>query len=60
MLAQKVNRNILFAPDICSEIEARKLSKSAELIEIKLQFFKISLSGYVEGILAVAKQNRCN
>ena len=59
MLAQKGGyeiETILFAPDICSEIEARKLSKSAELIEISTAIFqKLAYRDTTEGILAVAK-----
>lgn len=59
MLAQKGGyeiETILFAPDICSEIEARKLSKSAELIEINTAIFqKLAYRDTTEGILAVAK-----
>ena len=59
MLAQKGGYEIeiiLFAPDICSEIEARKLSKSAELIEINTAIFqKLAYRDTTEGILAVAK-----
>ena len=59
MLAQKGGyeiETILFAPDICSEIEARKLSKSAELIEITTAIFqKLAYRDTTEGILAVAK-----
>ena len=58
-LAQKGGyqvETILFAPDICSEIEARKLSKSAELIEINTAIFqKLAYRDTTEGILAVAK-----
>ena len=59
MLAQKGGyqiETILFAPDICSEIEARKLSKSAEIIEINTAVFqKLAYRDTTEGILAVAK-----
>lgn len=59
MLAQKGGyeiETVLFAPDICSEIEARKLSKSAELIEINTAIFqKLAYRDTTEGILAVAK-----
>jgi TrmH family RNA methyltransferase len=59
MLAQKGGyevETILFAPDICSEIEARKLSKSAGLIEINTAIFqKLAYRDTTEGILAVAK-----
>ena len=59
MLAQKGGyeiETVLFAPDICSEIEARKLSKSAELIEINTAIFqKLAYRDTTEGILAVSK-----
>lgn len=59
MLAQKGGyeiETILFAPDICSENEARKLSKAAELIEINTAIFqKLAYRDTTEGILAVAK-----
>jgi TrmH family RNA methyltransferase len=43
MLAKKGGyeiETILFVPDICSEKEAQKLSKSAELIEINTAIFQ--------------------
>lgn len=47
---------VLFYPEICSETEARKLAKSAELIEINKEVFqKLSYRDTTEGILAVAK-----
>lgn len=47
---------VLFYPEICSEIEARKLAKSAELIEINKDVFqKLSYRETTEGVLAVAK-----
>lgn len=47
---------VLFYPEICSEIEAKKLAKSAELIEINKDVFqKLSYRDTTEGILAVAK-----
>jgi TrmH family RNA methyltransferase len=59
MIAQKGGYEIetlLFAPDICSESEARKLSKSAELIEINTAIFqKLAYRDTTEGILAIAK-----
>ncbi len=59
MLAQKGGyeiETVLFAPDICSEIEVRKLSKSAELIEINTAIFqKLAYRDTTEGILAVSK-----
>ena len=59
MLAQKGGyeiETILFAPDICSENEARNLSKVAELIEINTAIFqKLAYRDTTEGILAVAK-----
>ncbi|RVT77593.1 RNA methyltransferase [Flavobacterium sufflavum] len=47
---------VLFYPEICSEIEAKKLAKSAELIEINKDVFqKLSYRETTEGVLAVAK-----
>lgn len=47
---------ILFLPEICSETEARKLSKTAELIEINKEVYqKLAYRDTTEGILAVAK-----
>lgn len=47
---------ILFYPEICSEIEARKLAPNAELIEINKDVFqKLSYRETTEGVLAVAK-----
>lgn len=47
---------VLFYPEICNEIEAKKLAKSAELIEINKDVFqKLSYRDTTEGILAVAK-----
>ncbi|AOZ99979.1 MULTISPECIES: TrmH family RNA methyltransferase [Flavobacterium] len=47
---------VLFYPEICSEIEAKKLAKSAELIEINKEVFqKLSYRETTEGVLAVAK-----
>ncbi|OYX85373.1 MAG: rRNA methyltransferase [Flavobacteriales bacterium 32-34-25] len=47
---------ILFFPEICSEIEARKLAPNAELIEINKDVFqKLSYRETTEGVLAVAK-----
>lgn len=58
-LAVKGNYEIetlLFYPEICSEIEARKLARNAELIEINKDVFqKLSYRETTEGILAVAK-----
>ncbi|HJS00570.1 MAG TPA: RNA methyltransferase [Flavobacterium sp.] len=48
--------SVLFYPEICSESEAKKLAKSAELIEINKDVFqKLSYRDTTEGILAVAK-----
>lgn len=47
---------ILFYPEICSESEARKIAKTAELIEINKDVFqKLAYRDTTEGILAVAK-----
>ncbi|MBA0883264.1 TrmH family RNA methyltransferase [Flavobacterium undicola] len=47
---------VLFYPEICSEIEAKKLAQSAELIEINKDVFqKLSYRETTEGVLAVAK-----
>ncbi|WP_348813642.1 TrmH family RNA methyltransferase [Flavobacterium maritimum] len=47
---------LLFLPEICSETEARKLSKTADLIEINKEVYqKLAYRDTTEGILAVAK-----
>ena len=47
---------ILFLPELISEVEARKLSKSAELIEISKEVYqKLAYRDTTEGILALAK-----
>ena len=47
---------LLFLPEICSETEALKLSKSADLIEINKEIFqKLAYRDTTEGVLAVAK-----
>ena len=47
---------LLFLPEICSENEARELSKTAELIEINKEVYqKLAYRDTTEGILAVAK-----
>lgn len=47
---------ILFYPEICNEIEAKKLAPNAELIEINKDVFqKLSYRETTEGVLAVAK-----
>lgn len=47
---------VLFYPEICSETEARKIAKTAELIEINKDVFqKLAYRDTTEGILAVAK-----
>jgi TrmH family RNA methyltransferase len=47
---------LLFLPEICSESEARKLSKNAELITINKEIYqKLAYRDTTEGILAVAK-----
>ncbi|MNX26974.1 23S rRNA (uridine(2479)-2'-O)-methyltransferase [compost metagenome] len=47
---------LLFLPEICSETEARKLSKNADLIEINKEVYqKLAYRDTTEGILAVAK-----
>lgn len=58
-LAQKGGyeiESILFLPEISSEVEARKLSRSAELIEISKEVYqKLAYRDTTEGILAIAK-----
>lgn len=58
-LAQKGGyeiESILFLPEISSEVEARKLSRSAELIEISREVYqKLAYRDTTEGILAIAK-----
>lgn len=47
---------ILFFPEICSETQARKLARNAELIEINKEVFqKLSYRETTEGVLAVAQ-----
>jgi TrmH family RNA methyltransferase len=47
---------VLFFPEICSETEAKKTAKTAELIEINKDVFqKLAYRDTTEGILAVAK-----
>ncbi|SDW88875.1 TrmH family RNA methyltransferase [Flavobacterium degerlachei] len=47
---------ILFYPEICTEIEAKKIDKTAELIEINKDVFqKLAYRETTEGILAIAK-----
>jgi TrmH family RNA methyltransferase len=47
---------ILFLPELISVVEARKLSKSAELIEISKEVYqKLAYRDTTEGILALAK-----
>jgi TrmH family RNA methyltransferase len=58
-LAQKGGyeiETILFLPEISSELEAKKLSPSAELIEISKEVYqKLAYRDTTEGILAIAK-----
>lgn len=58
-LAQKGGyeiETILFLPEISSEVEARKLSRFAELIEISKEVYqKLAYRDTTEGILAIAK-----
>jgi len=58
-LAQKGGyeiESILFLPEISPEIEAKKLSRSAELIEISKEVYqKLAYRDTTEGILAIAK-----
>ncbi len=58
-LAQKGGyeiETILFLPEISSEFEAKKLSRSAELIEISKDVYqKLAYRDTTEGILAIAK-----
>ena len=47
---------LLFLPEICSETDARAISKNAELIEINKEVYqKLAYRDTTEGILAVAK-----
>lgn len=47
---------LLFLPEICSETDAKVLSKNAELIEINKEVYqKLAYRDTTEGILAVAK-----
>lgn len=47
---------ILFYPEICTEIEAKKISNTTELIEINKDVFqKLAYRDTTEGILAIAK-----
>jgi RNA methyltransferase, TrmH family len=58
-LAQKGGyeiETILFLPEICSENEARKLSRNASLIEINKEVYqKLAYRDTTEGVLAIAK-----
>lgn len=58
-LAQKGGyeiETILFLPEICSENDAKKLSRTASLIEINKEVYhKLAYRDTTEGILAVAK-----
>ncbi len=47
---------VLFYPEICSETEAKKIAKTADLIEINKDIFqKLAYRDTTEGVLAVAK-----
>ncbi|MEZ7498895.1 RNA methyltransferase [Flavobacterium sp. Arc3] len=47
---------LLFYPEICTEIEAKKISNTTELIEINKDVFqKLAYRDTTEGILAIAK-----
>ncbi|WP_339918573.1 RNA methyltransferase [uncultured Flavobacterium sp.] len=47
---------ILFYPEICTEIEAKKISNTPELIEINKDVFqKLAYRDTTEGVLAIAK-----
>ncbi|HLF52083.1 RNA methyltransferase [Flavobacterium sp.] len=47
---------ILFYPEICSETEAKKLSRHAELIEINKEVFeKLAYRDTTEGVIGIAK-----
>ncbi|RRJ89607.1 TrmH family RNA methyltransferase [Flavobacterium macacae] len=58
-LAQKGGyeiETILFLPEISSEVQAKKISRSAELIEISKEVYqKLAYRDTTEGILAIAK-----
>jgi TrmH family RNA methyltransferase len=48
--------SILFYPEICTEIEVKKISSTTELIEISATVFqKLAYRDTTEGILAIAK-----
>jgi TrmH family RNA methyltransferase len=48
--------SILFYPEICTEIEAKKISSTTELIEISATVFqKLAYRDTTEGILAISK-----
>jgi TrmH family RNA methyltransferase len=47
---------LLFYPEICTEVEAKKISKTTELIEINKDVFqKLAYRDTTEGVLAIAK-----
>ncbi|WPR70192.1 RNA methyltransferase [Flavobacterium sp. NG2] len=49
-------QTVLFYPDICSETEAKKITKVSDFIEINKEVFqKLAYRDTTEGILAVAK-----
>lgn len=52
---------ILFYPDICSEIEAKKSAPNVELIEINKEIFeKLAYRDTTEGIIGIAKSKALN
>jgi TrmH family RNA methyltransferase len=52
---------ILFYPEICSEIEAKKSAPTAELIEINKEIFeKLAYRDTTEGIIGIAKSKALN
>lgn len=52
---------ILFYPEICSETDAKKISKTSELIEINKEVFeKLAYRDTTEGIIGIAKSKSLN
>ena len=50
---------ILFYPEICSEVEAKKWSQNAELIEINKEIFeKLAYRDTTEGVIGIAKSKK--
>ena len=50
---------ILFYPEICSEVEAKKWAQNAELIEINKEIFeKLAYRDTTEGVIGIAKSKK--